>query len=219
MPTQNYGWTEVPGPVTPDVPYWVNQLAQEQDSTLKGIDERVGTMEVLAGVGPGGITDAAMNNVYNAPDSQFRTSLEARLAEQVTVLRQERDQAVQALADATTIKDTGWLDLRPWLRAGWTATTGTELPEYRKVTWPVLGEEMMFRGQLVAPANISGNSVAFTLNASYRPQGEGTLYFALGANTSAAMNAKIGNDGLVTFWTSAQSGALRPLNNIRFFRK
>ena len=214
MATEHRGYTTAPGTTAPDVPYWLNRALGEIDTDVEAVEDRVVNLEVQAGTAPGGINDAAMSTVYLNESSTFRQDVEADRAATLAGLRAE----IAAAKSAATPVFGPWTSLASWLKNGWKPSTGTDGPEFRKITWPGGVEEMVFRGQLVAPANVSGNSIAFYLNEAYRPTG-GTLYFALGVSTSIAMNVRIGAaDGAATFWSSSASGALRPLNNIRFFR-
>jgi len=214
MATPNRGYTTAPGGANPDVPYWLNRALGEVDNDVDQLERRTINLEVQSGTAPGGINDAAMSTVYLNEASTFRADVEADRAAMRAAITAE----INAAKAAATPVFGKWTSLTSWLRNGWKPSTGTDGPEFRKIIWPGGIEEMVFRGQLVAPDNASGNSIAFYLNENYRPTG-GTLYFALGVSTSIAMNVRIGTaDGAATFWSSSASGALRPLNNIRFFR-
>lgn len=210
MATPNRGYTTIPGSETPDVPYWVNRALGEVDTDVEAVHDRVVNLEVQAGTSPGGINDAAMDTVYNNPDSTFRQSVEADRA----ATRADIEADYQAQINATKPVIDGWHDLRTYLKNGWTASADTGHPRWRKVTDDT-GTYVEFRGQVVNP-DVTGNSILCYMGELYRPKS--VEYFGgINARTSVSMGAIIGPDGIFTMWQSSASGGLRSLNNIKYW--
>lgn len=79
MATPNRNYPEVPGTVTPDVPYYVNSALRAVDEDVSGVSARVDGLAKLGGLGPEDTTDAAMAVVANNRQSLFSRSMRAVL--------------------------------------------------------------------------------------------------------------------------------------------
>lgn len=102
MATPNRRYTEIPGPVTPDVPYWVNQALRDVDADMQGVEvrhsaataevkrtltadlvntgQRLQSLETLGGLAPGDVTDATAADLVNNPATATARAIDARTA-------------------------------------------------------------------------------------------------------------------------------------------
>lgn len=107
--------------------------------------------------------------------------------------------------------DSGWQDLTSRLRNGWLASSGTAPPAVK-----IRNGEVQLRGQIIN-GDAEGISEALTLPDGYGPASSGgKLYFPLGQRSGTQMNASVAVDGVLEVWQTSKSGALRPLNAIRY---
>lgn len=114
--------------------------------------------------------------------------------------------------DAWVPGDTGWQDLTPRLKNGWTASTGSVPPAAK-----IRNGEVILRGQVANSTNPVGNSEVLTLPSGFPPASAGgSLYFPLGPRTSVSMAAVVEVDGKLIIWQQSESAAVRPLNAIRY---
>lgn len=108
--------------------------------------------------------------------------------------------------------DTGWQDLTSRLKNGWVASTGTVPPAVK-----IRNGEVQLRGQIANADAEPGEALALNLPSGYGPTSAGgALYFPLGSKATTSMAAMVRPDGTVNLWQSAKSGAIRPLNAIRY---